>query len=101
MIRRPPRSTPFPYPALFRSACIGLPRTSQAQFGAGRAVEREHIRSGDLVFFSTAGPGPSHVGVATGRGTAISVTSSGGVMEHSTRDAYWGNAYVGARRVAR
>jgi cell wall-associated NlpC family hydrolase len=80
---------------------VALPRTSQAQFAAGRAVERDEIRAGDLVFFSTAGPGASHVGVATGRGTVISATSSGGVMEHSMSDAYWGSSYVGARRVSR
>jgi cell wall-associated NlpC family hydrolase len=82
----------------FRRAGIALPRTSQAQFGVGKAVDRDDIRAGDLVFFSTAGPGASHVGVATGRTTAISATSSGGVMEHSTTDAYWGGSYVGARR---
>ena len=59
---------------------------------------RDAIRAGDLVFFSTAGPGASHVGVATGKSTVISATSSG-VMEHSMSDAYWGGAYVGARRV--
>ena len=78
-------------------AGVGLPRTSQAQFGVGKAVDRDEIRAGDLVFFSTNGPGPSHVGVATGRGTVISATSSG-VMEHSSTDAYWGGSYVGARR---
>ena len=81
----------------FGRAGIGLPRTSQAQFGVGKAVDRDEIRAGDLVFFSTNGPGASHVGIATGRTTAISATSSG-VMEHSTTDAYWGAGYVGARR---
>jgi cell wall-associated NlpC family hydrolase len=84
----------------FGQAGIALPRTSQAQFGAGKAVERDEIRAGDLVFFSTNGPGPSHVGIATGRGTVISATSSG-VMEHPSTDAYWGGSYVGARRVSR
>jgi cell wall-associated NlpC family hydrolase len=83
----------------FARAGVGLPRTSQAQFGVGEPVERDSIRAGDLVFFSTAGPGASHVGIATGRGTVVSATSSGGVMEHSSTDAYWGGSYVGARRV--
>lgn len=82
-------------------AGVQLARSSFAQYAAGRPVERSEIRPGDLVFFSTAGPGPSHVGVATGRATAISATSSGGVVEHSTTDAYWGGSYVGARRVGR
>jgi cell wall-associated NlpC family hydrolase len=82
----------------FARAGVVLPRTSQAQFGVGRPVARDEIRPGDLVFFSTAGPGASHVGVATGRDTAISATSGGGVIEHPTGDAYWGASYVGARR---
>ena len=85
----------------FRRAGIALPRMSQAQFGVGTAVDRDEIRAGDLVFFSTNGPGPSHVGVATGRTTVVSATSSGGVMEHSSTDAYWGGSYVGARRPSR
>ena len=64
-----------------------------------RAVDRDDIRPGDLVFFSTAGPGASHVGIATGKTTVVSATSSGGVMEHSSTDAYWGGHYVGARRI--
>jgi cell wall-associated NlpC family hydrolase len=84
----------------FARAGVTLPRTSQAQFAVGRAIERDEIRAGDLVFFSTNGPGASHVGVATGRTKAISATSSGGVMEHPTDDAYWGGSYVGARRPA-
>ncbi len=86
--------------AAFRSAGIALPHSSFAQFGMGEPVARDEVRAGDLVFFDTAGPGASHVGVATGKGTAISATSSG-VMEHSISDAYWGAAYVGARRLQR
>ena len=78
---------------------VTLPHNSQAQYAMGKAVSREDIRPGDLVFFSTAGPGASHVGIATGRTTAVSATSSGGVMEHSTTDAYWGGQFVGARRL--
>ena len=64
----------------------------------GRPVARDDIRRGDLVFFSTAGAGASHVGVATSSTTVISATNSG-VMEHSTQDAYWGGNYVTARRL--
>jgi cell wall-associated NlpC family hydrolase len=84
----------------FAAADIALPRTSQAQFAAGTPVARDEIRAGDLVFFSTAGPGASHVGIATSRTTVVSATSSGGVMEHPSTDAYWGASYVGARRVS-
>jgi len=79
-------------------AGITVPRTSFAQFGVGAPVSRGAIQAGDLVFFNTAGPGASDVGIATGPGSVISATTHG-VMEHATFDAYWGAHYVGARRV--
>jgi cell wall-associated NlpC family hydrolase len=82
----------------FAHAGIALPHTSQGQAAMGTPVHRDDIRAGDLVFFSTAGPGPSHVGIATGRTTVVSATNAG-VMEHPLDDAYWGGSYVGARRL--
>jgi cell wall-associated NlpC family hydrolase len=81
-----------------RRAGVSLPHSSFAQAGAGTPVARDDIRAGDLVFFSTAGPGASHVGIATGPDTVVSATSHG-VMAHAISDAYWGGAYDGARRV--
>jgi cell wall-associated NlpC family hydrolase len=81
-----------------RAAEITLPHTSQGQAALGHPVKRDDIRPGDLVFFSTAGAGASHVGIATGRRTVVSATNSG-VMEHATDDAYWGAHYVSARRL--
>lgn len=82
----------------FKRAGITLPRTSFDQFTEGTAVEKSAIQPGDLVFFSTAGAGASHVGIATSPTTAISATTKG-VAEHRIDDDYWGGAYVGARRV--
>jgi cell wall-associated NlpC family hydrolase len=82
----------------FARAGVALPHNSQGQAAVGRPVARDDIRAGDLVFFSTAGPGASHVGIATSATTAISATTHG-VMEHSTVDSYWGAHYLGARRV--
>lgn len=84
----------------FARAGIKLPHNSQAQAELGRKVAREHIRRGDLVFFSTAGPGASHVGIAVSGDTVVSATSSGGVMEHAIGDEYWGAHYATARRVS-
>jgi len=83
---------------VFARADIALPHSSHAQAALGRPVARDDIRRGDLVFFSTAGAGASHVGVATSSTTVISATNAG-VMEHSTQDAYWGGSYVTARRL--
>src|SRR5438477_8096689 len=46
MIRRPPRSTLFPYTTLFRSAVFGLPGVG-AQ-GAHAADENRHLGSGQI-----------------------------------------------------
>jgi len=83
---------------VFARAGVALPHDSHGQAGVGRAVDRDAIRPGDLVFFSTAGPGASHVGIATSATTVVSATNSG-VMEHSTEDAYWRGHYVTARRL--
>lgn len=82
----------------FAVAGVDLPHQSHAQAGRGRPVAKGDIRAGDLVFFSTAGAGASHVGIATGSRTVVSATNSG-VMEHRRDDAYWGGHYVTARRV--
>jgi peptidoglycan hydrolase-like protein with peptidoglycan-binding domain len=81
-----------------RQAGISIPRTSFAQFGVGSAVSKGAIQAGDLVFFNTAGPGASDVGIATGPTTAVSATTHG-VMNHAIFDSYWGSHFVGARRV--
>jgi peptidoglycan DL-endopeptidase CwlO len=82
----------------FAQAGVTLPRTSYSQYGVGAAVSSSAIQAGDLVFWNTDGSGASHVGIATGAGTAISATTHG-VLEHSITGAYWGAHYIGARRV--
>jgi cell wall-associated NlpC family hydrolase len=83
----------------YGKAGVALPRTSYAQYGVGTRISRSQIQPGDLVFFDTGGGGASHVGIATSATTAISATTHG-VMEHSVRGGYWGEHYLGARRVA-
>lgn len=83
----------------FKQAGVDLPRTSFDQFEIGADVAKADIQAGDLVFFSSAGAGASHVGIATGPTTVISATNSG-VMEHRIDSGYWASYYVGARRLA-
>ena len=64
----------------------------------GRPVARDDVRPGDLVFFSTAGSGASHVGDRDRRHPR-GLRTNAGVMEHSSTDAYWGGHYVTARRI--
>ena len=77
-----------------------MPRTVEAQAREGRAVRLADVRPGDLVFFSTAGPGPSHVGIAVGRGEFVHAPSSRGVVRVERLDSsYWGPRVVAVRRV--
>src|SRR3712207_8564418 len=48
MIRRPPRSTPFPYTTLFRS-CEGEPKTSTASLARRRNLAERLERRLDLL----------------------------------------------------
>jgi cell wall-associated NlpC family hydrolase len=82
----------------FAQVGVSLPRTSFAQFGVGTPIDRSAIQAGDLVYFNAAGPGASHVAIATSNSMAISATTRG-VMEHPIGGAYWGAHYVGARRM--
>src|SRR3712207_7680325 len=45
MIRRPPRSTLFPYTTLFRSQCLGQQPAHPDQLGAGPLVVHRRLRA--------------------------------------------------------
>lgn len=79
-------------------AGLTLPHSSFAQAQVGAPVATSAIQPGDLVFFDTAGPGASDVGIATSPTTVISATTHG-VREHPLTGEYWGAHLVGARRV--
>jgi len=82
---------------VFAMLGISLPRTADAQFYAGRPTIGG-IQAGDLVFFQTYEPGPSHVGIYIGAGKFIH-SSSHGVMISRIADGYWASRYLGAKRV--
>jgi cell wall-associated NlpC family hydrolase len=64
-------------------------------------VGRGSIAPGDLVFFATAGSGPTHVGIAIGGGRFIHAPKSGDVVRaESLTSAYWTSRFVAARRVS-
>lgn len=77
---------------------MDLPRSSRDQFLAGRKVERDELRPGDLVFFRRGGV-IDHAGIYMGHNYFIHSASSVGVA-YSTLDApYFGPRYAGARRL--
>ncbi|MFO7173746.1 MAG: stalk domain-containing protein [Bacillota bacterium] len=83
-----------------RQVGVELPRTSQDQFAVGTPVRVEDLLPGDLVFYSTYGPGPTHVGIYIGEGRFVSaLNQSAGVTVTEMDAPWWRGRYLGARRV--
>lgn len=84
---------------VFAKQGISLPRLADEQYNVGVSVSRANLKAGDLVFFETYEPGPSHSGIYIGNGQFISATSSRGVAVANLDTGYWGERYLGAKRV--
>jgi cell wall-associated NlpC family hydrolase len=81
---------------------IQMPRSVAEQFAAGAPVAWDRLRRGDLVFFSTIGPGATHVGIVTDpdRVEFVHAPADGASVRVERFDApYWRNRFVGARRI--
>ena len=84
---------------VFAMVGLHIPRTADAQYYAGSRIKGAMV-PGDLVFFQTYEPGPSHVGIYLGNGRFAHASSSHGVMVSSLSDSYWSARYIGAKRLA-
>jgi len=82
---------------VFAMMGIHVPRTADLQYYAGRKINGA-MTAGDLVFFQTYEPGPSHVGIYLGAGKFVHASSHGVMVSHM-RDSYWSSRYVGVKRV--
>jgi len=84
---------------VFAQSGIYLPRSADEQYELGQHVSYSRLQVGDLVYFSTYEAGASHVGIYLGSGQFISATSSRGIAIARLDSGYWGDRYIGARRV--
>lgn len=75
---------------------ITLPRMADSQYYD--LPEVSELQVGDLVFFETYEPGPSHVGIYIGNRQFVNASSSRGVVVDSLDSGYWSARYIGARR---
>ena len=85
---------------------IELGRSSRAQYSDGEAVDKDELRTGDLVFFTGSNSrGPiGHVGIVvdvdpiSGSFNFIHASTKG-VKVSNSKERYYSRRYVGARRV--
>lgn len=85
---------------VFREQEVSLPRTAREQFRIGSVVPVGDLRKGDLVFFRTYAPFPSHVGIYLGDRKMIHASSKSRRVVVSSMDTpYYLSRYLGARRI--
>lgn len=83
----------------YRLNGLNLPRISQHQYSAGRAIAKKELRLGDLVFFATRKKGVvSHVGLYIGENRFVHAPRTGeNVQIESLLHPYYAERFLGAR----
>lgn len=79
---------------------IKMPRTSQEQMSAGKAVPASQLQPGDLVVFKISNRRGYHSGIYSGNGMFVHSPRKGDtVREDSMSSKYWAPKLVATRRV--
>jgi cell wall-associated NlpC family hydrolase len=85
---------------VFAQHGLALPREVRDQFEQGKSIKSGELAAGDLLFFTTVAPGPTHVGISIGGDQFVHAPSSTGVVRvERFSTGYWSTRYLGARRV--
>lgn len=85
---------------VFAQHGVALPREVRDQYRVGKAIEPEELAAGDMIFFTTTAPGPTHVAIAIGGDQFVHAPSTTGVVRvERLGSGYWAPRYLGARRL--
>ncbi|WP_077618514.1 peptidoglycan-binding protein [Litchfieldia sinesaloumensis] len=81
---------------VFAQRGVSIPRTVPGIWSQGANVSVPSV--GDIVFFQTYKPGPSHAGIYLGNNKFIHADSSDGISIGDMTINYWQSRYLGAKR---
>jgi len=84
---------------VFEQFQINLPRSSREQFKFGDKVSKNQLEPGDLVFFSSRGKTPTHVGIYLGEQQFLHAARKARCVTISSLSQSWySKRFLGARR---
>jgi peptidoglycan endopeptidase LytE len=86
--------------SVFRQLEVDLPRTAREQYWVGEKVNPYDLQKGDLLFFRTYAPYPSHVGIYLGDNKMIHASSRDRKVVISPITSYYRSRFIGAKRLA-
>ncbi len=79
---------------------LTLPHSALALSQIGKAISKDELQAGDLVFFKTIKNTISHVGIYMGDNRFIHAPNAKGVVRiESMEDGYWAKRFSGAQRL--
>jgi cell wall-associated NlpC family hydrolase len=85
---------------LFSKFNIELPRSSREQYTQGEKIDQDKLAVGDLLFFSSGGNLPTHVGIYVGNDKVLHAARTAKQVVVSDLNKIWNSMrYLGARRI--
>jgi cell wall-associated NlpC family hydrolase len=85
---------------LFAKLHVKLPRSSREQIQSGEEVSMDELEMGDLVFFSSSGRVPTHVGIYMGDNQFLhAARKAGHVIISDLNQPWYTKRFLGARRI--
>jgi len=79
---------------------IDLPHSSKEQYKVGEKIDKNDLEAGDLVFFSSGGKQPTHVGIYVGDNQFLhAARKAKGVVISDMSQSWYGRRFLGARRM--